>query len=417
MNVPAAQLSAFVLVRCVVSVFSLFLVVYFLSRKMATEELDFFSKSIGHEEYKTSTWRNDPLTFARSERRCATLHKRNGDDTLETTKFAMENVMALMVGDKISHSFSWRRKWEIDFVRFLLGFTTQREEVEFSRMTEDQMKLCTVEHSVTKLIGKGMTNILHHRTWFKDEMDAKGAIPMNLLLDNLRGRQSPTDQCAAGRIFASLLNGNDKQRFYVDIYLSDVWYPQREHMPWSIYIGCHQGHSTGLVMPAQVSHPLTPVECFALGSIFHTTDRRFQDSIYQKGLVRRGRDALHFMYENDGGKGYIQKGAGTREPRRYDSTIYVVLNIPMMLYSRYDLFLTANGVVLVIDDLPIECFTIVGTFPHLTNNIFNPIDWSHTSQRSSIWILETRSDSTAEVHGILVIRRDIQVPGRQWRIG
>ena len=196
-----------------------------------------------------------------------------------------------------SHSFSWRRKWEIDFVRFLLGFTTQREEVEFSRMTEDQMKLRTVEHSVTKLIRKGMTNILRHRGhWFKDEMDAKGAIPMNLLLDNLRGRQSPTDQCAAGRIFASLLNGNDKQRFYVDIYLSEVWYPQREHMPWSIYIGCHQGHSTGLVVPAQVSHPLTPVECFALGWIFHTTDRRFQDSIYQKGLVRRGRDALHFMY-------------------------------------------------------------------------------------------------------------------------
>ena len=130
-------------------------------------------------------------------------------------------------------------------------------------MTEDQMKLCTVEHSVTKLIGKGMTNIPRHRTWFKDEMAAKEAIPMNLLLDNLRGRQSPTDQCAAGRIFASLLNGNDKQRFYVDIYLSDVWYPQREHMPWSIYIGCHQVHSTGLVMPPQVSHPLTPVECFA----------------------------------------------------------------------------------------------------------------------------------------------------------
>ena len=43
---PAAQLSAFVLVRCVVG--------------------DFLAKSIEHEEYKTSTWRNDPLSFARS---------------------------------------------------------------------------------------------------------------------------------------------------------------------------------------------------------------------------------------------------------------------------------------------------------------------------------------------------------------
>ncbi len=53
-------------------------------------------------------------------------------------------------------------------------------------------------------------------------------------------------------------------------------------MPWSIYIGCHQGHSTGLVMPSQDSHPLTPVECFALGWIFHSTDRGFLDSFLKK---------------------------------------------------------------------------------------------------------------------------------------
>ena len=131
--------------------------------------------------------------------------------------------MALMVGGKISHSFSWRRKWEIDFVRLLLGFTTQLEEVIFNRMTEDQMKLCTVEHSVTKSIGKRMTRILRHRTKFQFEMDSKGGIPLNLLLDNLWGRQSPIDQHADGRIFASLLNGNDNQRFFVYIYLSDEW--------------------------------------------------------------------------------------------------------------------------------------------------------------------------------------------------
>ena len=48
--VPAAQLSAFVRIRRVVGVFSLFLVVYFPSRKMITEELDFLAKSIEHEK-------------------------------------------------------------------------------------------------------------------------------------------------------------------------------------------------------------------------------------------------------------------------------------------------------------------------------------------------------------------------------
>ena len=191
---------------------------------------------------------------------------------------------------------------------------------------------------------------------------------------------SPLDQHADGRILASLLNGNDKQRFFIDIYLHDTWFPQRFSMPWSIYIGCHQGHSTGSVMPSQVAHQLTPVECFALGWIFHTTDRRFLDSIHEKGFIRRGRDALHFMYENDGGYGYIQKGAGTGEPRKYETSVYVVLNIPMMLRYGYELFLTANGVVLVYDDLPLECFTAVDTFPHLSDNIFNPTT-GHTLPR------------------------------------
>ncbi len=78
------------------------------------------------------------------------------------------------------------------------------------------------------------------------------------------------------------------------------------------------------------------------------------------------------MHENDGSAVYIQKGAGTRAPRNYDQNLYVVLNIPMMLRYGYALFLTANGVALVYDNLPIECFRTIDTFPHLSNNIFNP---------------------------------------------
>lgn len=232
-----------------------------------------------------------------------------------------------------------------------------------------------------------MTSILRHKTKLKDEKDAKGAVPLNSLFGPLWWRKNPVGQCKAGRLFAALLNGNDKQRFYADVYLANSWFPKRDYFLWTVFIGCHQGHSTGLIAPATVTHALSSVECFALGWIFHTTDSRFQKSIEENGLVGRGRDAfgrgrdaLHFMYEDDGGKGYIRKGAGTKEPRAYSSTIYVVMNVPMMLHYKYELFLTGNGVVLVFHDLPIQCFRFNDTFPHLSINIFNPTT-GHTLPR------------------------------------
>ena len=80
------------------------------------------------------------------------------------------------------------------------------------------------------------------------------------------------------------------------------------------------------------------------------TDKKFERSIYSDGLIRRGRDALHFMYENGGSSGYIAQGAH-KEPRTYDSTIYCVLNMPLLMHHGHDLFLTANGVVLIFDDV------------------------------------------------------------------
>ena len=105
------------------------------------------------------------------------------------------------------------------------------------------------------------------------------------------------------------------------------------------------------VTPSAMSHQLTEIECFSMGWISHVTDKKFERSIIADGLKRRGRDALHFMYENDGSDGYIAKGAGTRKPRTYESTIYCVLKIPLLMRDGYDLFLTANGVVLIFDDV------------------------------------------------------------------
>ena len=56
--------------------------------------------------------------------------------------------------------------------------------------------------------------------------DKKGAIPMVNLLDALHHNTNPLTHHAAGRIFAAMINGNDKQRFFVDVYMYDNWFPE-----------------------------------------------------------------------------------------------------------------------------------------------------------------------------------------------
>lgn len=111
---------------------------------------------------------------------------------------------------------------------------------------------------------------------------------------------NPLVQHADGRVFASYLNGNNKQRFFVEIHLHDTWYPHPRTLPWPVYIGCNQGHSSGVVQPEHISHPLTACECFSLGWIFHATDAHYRNSIFSQGLKRRKRDSLHVLYENGG---------------------------------------------------------------------------------------------------------------------
>ena len=102
------------------------------------------------------------------------------------------------------------------------------------------------------------------------------------------------------------------------------------------------------------------------------TDKKFERSIYADGLRRRGRNAMHFMYENDGKSGYVVKGAGTRKPREYDTTIYCVLNVKKLLHDNDDLFVTRNGVVLTYDDVSLEYFHIVEKYPYLGLCVFSP---------------------------------------------
>ena len=192
---------------------------------MATREIDFLKNSLEHQECEESTWRKEPVVFVRSVRKCVTLHPRDFDPSIEDTKYAIENCLALMCSDRLSTKFSLRRNWEVDFVRFLLGFTTFEEEQDFNTLTKDHYNMCSVKHSITKKIGKAMTAVLRHGTKWKNIADNKGAIPLANLLDDIHHNANPLTHHAAGRIFAAMINGNDKQRFFVDVYMYDTWFP------------------------------------------------------------------------------------------------------------------------------------------------------------------------------------------------
>ena len=84
------------------------------------------------------------------------------------------------------------------------------------------------------------------------------------------------------------------------------------------------------------------------------TDQKFEKSIFDQGLRRYKRDSLHFKYDNDGVNGYIRKGAGTRPPRRYDTTRYCIFKKFQLIRDGFDLFLTSNSVILIYDDLPLD---------------------------------------------------------------
>ena len=118
-----------------------------------------------------------------------------------------------------------------------------------------------------------------------------------------------------------------------------------------------QGHSNQVVDPYSTHHPLTYDEAMCLGWIFHVTDSANVPSIRRSGLMtdakgsgRGGRDALHFMYHNDNGQGYIRMAEGTTPPRQYRQPAYFVLD-PKFIESQ-QLFLTKTGVVLFFGDIP-----------------------------------------------------------------
>ena len=111
-----------------------------------------------------------------------------------------------------------------------------------------------------------------------------------------------------------------------------------------------------------------------LGWIFHVTDQTNVASIQRSDLVtdvkgtgRGGRDALHFMYQNDNGQGYIRIAEGTTPPRQYRYPVYFLLD-PKFIESQ-QLFHTKNGVVLFFGDIPAELLHLQEQLPTLACNV------------------------------------------------
>ena len=88
---------------------------------------DFLAGAVETQEYERSSWHNDQRTFARSERRCITVYKRDMDDSHDVTLHALENVIAMIVSSEHSFRFGEYKQWEADFLRHLLGHTTFEE--------------------------------------------------------------------------------------------------------------------------------------------------------------------------------------------------------------------------------------------------------------------------------------------------
>ena len=313
------------------------LVVYFLPREMATIDKDFLASSVEEQQYKQSSWYLDQRTFAKSERKCIKVHQRLTDESQESTLHALENVLSLIVCSDDYYRFGDFKQWESDFLRHLLGFTTYEEERQFNEGCHTVFRLCEDKNSLETHIGKKLTALLRHDSPVKQYMQPNGAVEIGYVFDQCGYKVIPAQQFQYGRQFAAFIQGNNKQRYFVEVELKNDWFLDRDRLPWKIFIGCNQGHSTGIVRPIESSHQLTMVELHCFGWIFHVTDQRFVNSIYENGLKRYNRDTLNFTYDNDGSDGYIRKGPGTKPPRQYDSTRYCILNAHKLVKDGYDL--------------------------------------------------------------------------------
>ena len=119
--------------------------------------------------------------------------------------------------------FGERRQWEADFLRHLLGFTTFDDESLFStRSLRMNTSFAAMVVLLLRLLAK-KTSFLRHDAPLKNDMYANQVVEMRLLFDCLGNDVHPWHLFNPGRLVASFLNGNNKQRFFIDVVLREKW--------------------------------------------------------------------------------------------------------------------------------------------------------------------------------------------------
>ena len=223
---------------------------------------------------------------------------------------------------------------------------------------------------------KALSGVLRHckqRSLFTED----GSMNISDCFDQMEWN-SPRRHNMSGAQFAAMLLCNPKQRFFVEIYMQWTWYPYSSAAtyPFDVRIGAVQGHSNQVVNPNVAHHPLRYDEAMSLGWIFRVTDAANLQSIQQYGLTtnvkgsgKGGRDAVHFMYHNCNGQGYIRMAEGTTPPRNYRRPVYLLLDPKFVVDQQ--LFVTKNGVVLVHGDISFQYLIVKDQLPTLACNVIH----------------------------------------------
>ena len=262
-------------------------------------------------------------------------------------------------------------KWISEFLKYLCGLTTQAEENWFDRRCNDFHIDMTGPYKKSYYIrcSKKLSNVLRHCR-DKTLLTSSGAMNISMLFDQMQ-EDNPKEYHMTGADFAAMLLCNPKQRFFVEISLQWSWFPYSSAATFDVRLGAYQGHSNQVVDPTVAHHQLTYDEAMSLGWIFHVTDHSNLQSIQQSGLMTHwkgsGRDAVHFMYHNDNGQGYIRMAEGTQAPRSYWKPVYLVLDPSFLVNNQ--LYLTRNGVVLHHGNVPFQYLHVKEQIPTIACNV------------------------------------------------
>ena len=328
------------------------------------------------------------------KKRMRNLHTLMGPHNMKATdRYEMfMDVIAWILHWGTTHGeFDDSLKWISEFLKYLCGLTNQAKENWFDErcnqfyvdMTGPQRNSYYIRCS------KKLSNVLRHcrdRTLFT----SSGAMNISMLFDQMQG-DNPKEYHMTGADFAAMLLCNPKQRFFVEISLKWKWFPYSSDAtyPFDVRLGAYQGHSNQVVDPTVAHHQLTFDEAMSLGWIFHVTDQSNLQSIRESGLMTHwkgsGRDAVHFMYHNDNGQGYIRMAEGTQAPRRYWKPLYLVLDPSFFVTNQ--LYLTKNGVVLHHGNVPFQYLHVKDQIPTIACNVVHQGRGQYSTSIGHRWFM------------------------------